>query len=121
ITAAVTNGGIVKNGRGAVQFSGPLSFLSSITVNEGMMQIVGSQTFSFCPINLMGGVLSVTANNSLGDASNSLTFAGGTLLLDGSFTTARAFNTTTAGGGLEITGANVITASTGIKGSGTFA
>jgi len=82
------NGGLVKNGEGAMALSGTLAHAGGTTVNDGVMTLTGSNSYTG-GTTLNGGVLQVLSDASLGDASGALTFNGGTLNTFGDMSSAR--------------------------------
>jgi autotransporter-associated beta strand protein len=90
-----------------------------LTVDGGTLSLTGSNTFTGTA-RVSGGMLRVIADANLGSPANSITFAGGTFQSAGNFTTARAMSFGGTGGAIDITGANVLSSSGTISGSGTL-
>ncbi len=100
-TLVVTNGG---NYSGSLQDG---TFQGLLTLTGGTLTLTGNNTFSG-GITLVGGELSVSDNTNLGDPTQNITFAGGTLGITGT-----TFNTlshpvtwTSLGGGFDIANIN---------------
>ncbi|MDV3469396.1 ESPR-type extended signal peptide-containing protein, partial [Stenotrophomonas sp. C3(2023)] len=72
------NGGLVKNGEGAMALTGTLAHAGGTTVNDGVMTLTGSNSYTG-GTTLNGGVLQVLGDANLGDATGALTFNGGSL------------------------------------------
>ncbi|MFK5924114.1 MAG: autotransporter domain-containing protein [Verrucomicrobiota bacterium] len=99
-------GGTFQTGA-VLTYSGIISGAGSLTKTGASTLILsGSKTY-LGGTRLNGGILSVSADNSLGDLSGALTFGGGTLQNTAAFSTARA-TTLNAAGGIFQSGANLI-------------
>lgn len=101
ISAVISGGGManfVKAGDGTLVLSGANTFTTD--VNNG--------------VRIQAGVLQVSADNNLGNASNRVLLEGGTLRLAGTFTAAanRVFQTSGPGGTIDVTAGNTVTLNT---------
>ena len=113
-TLVVTNGG---NYGGVLQDG---TFQGLLTLTGGALTLTGNNTFSG-GITLVGGELSVSADANLGDSTQAITFAGGTLGITGtSFNTlSRPLTWTSLGGGFDIADpANTVTTAALLTGGG---
>ena len=100
-TLVVTNGG---NYSGSLQDG---TFQGLLTLTGGTLTLSGNNTFSG-GITLAGGELSVSDNTNLGDPTQNITFAGGTLGITGTTfnTLSHPITWTTLGGGFDVANIN---------------
>ncbi len=84
---------------------------------EGTWTLTGMST-GLTPWTLSGGVLSISADASLGDAAGRLTFSGGTLRLTTDAAMSRGVSLAAAGGTIETAAGTTLTAAGTIGGDG---
>lgn len=82
------SGALVKNGDGRLVIGGVASHTGGTIVNDGILVLTANNTYTGGN-TINGGILQVQKDANLGDASNGIDFAGGSLHTTGSFTTAR--------------------------------
>jgi hypothetical protein len=113
VSAAVTNGGLLKDGTGTMQLSSPFNSGALSKIDSGMVKLAANETFNGA-VSVSGGILGVSGSGgSLSSVSSFTLNVGGTLLLDdssgsGGNGTLPRLSTTTAvngrGGVLEVVG-----------------
>ena len=96
-------------------FSGDISGTGDVT-SLGILTLSGDNSYAGGTI-INGGILSVSADNNLGDAAGTITFDGGTLRALAPFTSLRGI-TLNAGGGRFDPNGNILTLSGSIVGGG---
>jgi fibronectin-binding autotransporter adhesin len=117
---------IVRVGTGATSGAGMTATLASaltgasrlVKSDFGTLVLAGNNTYSG-GTELRAGVLSVSSDAHLGDASGGLTFSGGTLASTASFDTSRAITLTTTGT-VDAAAGSVLTLHGVIDGAGTL-
>lgn len=117
-TGAVTgNGTLIKNGAGVAAFTGNLSHVGGTVVNEGNLILSGANTYTGGNV-LNGGTLTVSKDNNLGAAANTLTFNGGTLATTTSFSTQRTMVLNAGGGAIDTAQGTTLSQQGSIVGTG---
>ncbi|HLX63441.1 MAG TPA: autotransporter-associated beta strand repeat-containing protein [Planctomycetota bacterium] len=125
VTLGTGGGGFDVAGASVLTVSGAISGNSTLTKSNTGTVILTNINTNSGPVAINGGILSISASSGLGDgsATNVLSLAGGTLQNTGAsvdLTPARTVTLGTGGGGFDVTGANVLTVSGVISGSGTL-
>jgi outer membrane autotransporter protein len=122
-TGTLGTGTVTNNAALAFNRSDALSVANAIggtgTLTQsgtGTLTLSGANTYSG-GTSINGGTLAIAADNNLGGAAGGLTFGGGTLRYDGSFTSGRSV-TLNAGGGTFDTNGSGATLSGVISGAG---
>ena len=114
-------GGTFNTAGNNATLSGTISGIGGLTkTGDGTLTLSGTNSYHG-GTNLNGGVLSVSSDSNLGDASGALSFNGGILRITGTtFTsTPRTINWGANGGGFDIAdAANTFTVSQNLTGSG---
>jgi autotransporter-associated beta strand protein len=85
IDAAISNGGLTKNGTGTLTLSGNNTYTGNTTVNAGTLTASAANALGgTTSINVNGGSLLLTAGNAVNDTAN-INLGGGTLAVNGNF------------------------------------
>jgi autotransporter-associated beta strand protein len=116
IVGDVTNdGALIFNRAGELNFGGAIGGSGSLTqAGPGTLRLTGTNSYTG-GTTVSGGTLALAADGALGGPTGALTLAGGTLLADASFASAR---TLTVGAAAAIdTGANTLTLNGALAGS----
>ena len=104
-TAAATINAIIAGTSGLTLTAGSTNTLTLTADNS--LTLTGG-------ISILGGTLSVSADNNLGAAGNGVTLAGGALQSTTTFASARVLTLGAGGGTVVVTGTNILTLSTGM-------
>ncbi|WP_413624241.1 autotransporter-associated beta strand repeat-containing protein [Luteibacter sp. Lutesp34] len=119
-------GALVKNGDGRLVIGGVASHTGGTIVNDGILVLTANNTYTGGN-TINGGILQVQKDANLGDASNGIDFAGGSLRTTGSFTTARDLSLNGSGAidtqvGTTLTATGAVSGAAGLvkNGAGTL-
>ncbi|MEN5275310.1 autotransporter-associated beta strand repeat-containing protein, partial [Brucella sp. TWI432] len=108
-TDATHNGMLGFNRRDTISFDGVISGTGGVLqAGIGTTVLTAHNTYTG-GTNLNAGILSVSSDSNLGDASGALRFDGGTLLVTADMTSARAVTLTSAGGTVSVGDTKTVT------------